>query len=234
MKKIQHLLLILIFISLCGFEWPSFYSQPNLEKMGSAAWLSRETQMIKSHVSNINDKALRLSLIAYEHIRQRGYDRKQVLTVIDYSKPSTEKRLWVFDLKNGKTLFNTWVSHGKNSGGIHATSFSNQNGSLKSSLGVFVTDHVPYIGSNGYSLRLRGLEPGVNDNAYSRHVVIHGAGYVNSDIIREYGQVGRSWGCPAVNRALARPLIDTIKDKTLVFVYYPDKKWLSHSQFLAA
>lgn len=232
MKKIQRLLFLVALLSLCGFDWPFAMYQPNLEKAGSVAWLTREMQMIKAHVGNIDDKVLRLSLVAYQHIRKKGLDNKQLLTVIDYSKPSTQKRLWVFDLKSGKALFNTWVSHGKNSGGLSATSFSNKNGSLKSSLGVFVTD-TPYIGGNGYSLRLRGLEPGVNDNAYLRNVVIHGAWYVNSDTIRQYGQVGRSWGCPAVSKNLARPLIDTIKDKTLVFVYYPDKNWLSHSQYLA-
>ena len=91
----------------------------------------------------------------------------------------------------------------------------------------------PYQGGNGYSLRMRGLEQGVNDKAYDRDIVFHGAWYVNPDTIRKYGQLGRSWGCPAVREDLAKPLIDTIKEQTVVFAYYPDKKWLSHSKFLS-
>ncbi|TAK72853.1 MAG: murein L,D-transpeptidase catalytic domain family protein, partial [Gammaproteobacteria bacterium] len=104
-------------------------------------------------------------------------------------------------------------------------------GSLKSSLGVFVTDE-PYMGGDGYSLRLKGLEPGVNDNAYRRDVVIHGAWYVDPSVARQYGEMGRSWGCPAVGKELAKPIIDTIKGNTVLFAYYPDQHWLSHSHYL--
>lgn len=114
-----------------------------------------------------------------------------------------------------------------------ATSFSNTPGSLKSSIGVFLTEET-YDGKNGYSLRLRGLERGVNDNAYDRDIVIHGAPYVNPDMIKKYGQVGRSWGCPAVSKAIYKPLINTIKNDSVVFAYYPDQNWLSNSKFLSA
>ncbi len=234
MKLYRLLFLVLVFSSL-GLSWPFswlFYS-PNLAPFGTNLWLQKESQILKSHAENIDDKVLRLSLIAYLNARKQGYANKQMLTVIDYSKPSTEKRLWVFDLKNGRTLFNTWVAHGKNSGGINATSFSNSPGSLKSSLGVFLTEQ-PYVGKNGYSLRLRGLERGVNDYAYRRAIVIHGAWYANADNMKAYGQIGRSWGCPAVSIKLATPLINTIKENSLVFAYYPDRKWLSNSRFLTA
>ncbi|HVE44003.1 MAG TPA: murein L,D-transpeptidase catalytic domain family protein [Gammaproteobacteria bacterium] len=223
-----------IIVGITGFElhFPGFFTPPNLEKPGTQAWLDREMQLIRSHDGTINTHLLRLSLIAYLNVEKMGLSHKQLLTVIDYSKPSSEKRLWVFDLKNGKTLFYTWVSHGKNSGGLNASSFSNSSGSLKSSFGVFVTDDEPYTGHNGYSLRLRGLEAGVNDNAYRRAVVVHGSWYVNSDIIQRYGQIGRSWGCPAVSSEIAPSLINTIKDDTVVFAYYPDHGWLSHSKFL--
>jgi L,D-transpeptidase-like protein len=155
-----------------------------------------------------------------------------LLTIIDYSKISSEKRLWVIDLNREKVLFNTWVSHGKNSGSLSATSFSNQPGSLKSSIGVFLTDTTPYMGGNGYSLRLKGLERGINDNAYRRDIVVHGAWYVAPDVARRYGQIGRSWGCPAVSEKLAHPIIDTIKNRTLVFVYSHDRYWLNRSTFL--
>ena len=236
MKIVTFFYRFLFFTSLFGlfaFTWPFEWSETNQEKLGSSAWLERQINIIKSH-SNIDTQVLKLSLLAYANAAKRGLNNKSVLTVIDYSKPSTEKRLWVFDLKSGRSLINTWVSHGKNSGGINSASFSNSPGSLKSSIGVFVTDWTPYMGGNGYSLRLKGLEAGVNNNAYRRDIVIHGAWYVNSDVIRKYGQIGRSWGCPAVSPALAKTLIDTIKQNTLVFAYYPDQSWLRHSKFLAS
>jgi len=234
MKKSCRILFLIALISLCGFSWPfSWLFQPaNNEQLGSRAWVEKQMSILKSQAGNIETNVLRLSLMAYVKARRHGIDQKQLLTVIDYTKPSTEKRLWVFDLKNNRTLFNTYVSHGKNSGGLNATTFSDHPGSLKSSIGVFTTDYAPYMGGNGYSLRLNGLEPGVNSNAYRRSVVVHGAWYVNPDTIRKYGQIGRSWGCPAVSPELAKPIIDTIKDRTLLFVYYPDRRWLSRSYFL--
>ena len=233
MKKFRLLFLISL-LPLFGFSWPfSMFMAPEPSiSLGSNSWVAREFQLIKAHAPNIDNRVLKLSLQAYLNARRLGYASKGLLMVMDYSKPSTEKRLWVFNLKNGKTLFNTWASHGKNSGGVLSTSFSNQRGSLKSSLGVFVTESA-YMGGNGYSLRLKGLEKGINDQAYNRAVVIHGAWYVNPDTIRKYGQIGRSWGCIAVGTQLSRVLIDTIKNDTLVFAYYPNQKWLSNSRFLA-
>src|SRR3990167_2640397 len=140
MKKKSMLGFFLLFFTQLVFSWP-FSWMPSVNKLPltNPAWLSTELSLLKSQAVNIDNNVLRLSLEAYSRARQSGLDKKQLLTVIDYSKPSTEKRLWVFDLKNNRTLFNTWVSHGKNSGGINATSFSNASGSLKSSLGVFVT-----------------------------------------------------------------------------------------------
>lgn len=235
MKIVSRLLFLFSLLGLAGFTWPlsDLLSIPNKEPFGSGPWLQKEMHIIKAQAGNIDDKVLRLGLIAYLNARKQGYAGKPILTVIDYSKPSNQRRLWVFDLQKNKILFNTWVTHGRNSGGMRATSFSNNHGSLKSSIGVFVTDR-SYVGGNGYSLRLRGLENGVNNNAYRRHVVIHGAWYANPDIIGRYGQLGRSWGCPAVKTELARPLINTIKEKSLVFAYYPDRYWLSNSRFLTA
>jgi hypothetical protein len=204
---------------------------PVITAVSKPSWVKKEMHLIEAKTSNINQAALKESLIAYQHARQMGLDSKQLLTVIDYSKPSYEKRLWVFNMKTGQPLFNTWVAHGKNSGGVKATSFSNQPGSLKSSLGVFVTAE-PYVGGDGYSLRIKGLEHGFNSNAYNRDVVIHGARYVNSATIRARGDVGRSWGCPAVSKKLSTALINTIKGNTVIVAYYPDKNWLTHSKFL--
>lgn len=241
--NMKHKLLFITFAltASLGFSWPfswlfsssnndaAFYSTTG----STSSWVKKETIILKSQARNIDDKVLRLGLTAYFNARKKGYAGKPVLTVIDYSKPSSEKRFWVFDLRSNKTLFNTWVSHGKNSGNVNATSFSNSPGSLKSSLGVFVTDDT-YTGKNGYSLRLRGLERGVNDSAYSRAIVIHGAAYANGANIGSYGRIGRSWGCPAVGSSISKPIINTIKEHSVVFAYYPDRKWLARSPFLTA
>jgi len=155
----------------------------------------------------------------------------RTLSVIDYSKPSTEPRLWVFDLDRKTVLFQEWVAHGRNSGDNLATHFSNASGSLMSSLGAYVTADT-YVGHNGYSLRLHGLERGFNDNALDRAIVMHGAPYVGSAMVRSQGRLGRSFGCPAIRPDIARQLIDTIRDGSFVFAYYPDRGWLQQSSLL--
>jgi hypothetical protein len=233
MMKYKYFLAILLTFGLVGASWPFdwLFPHPNPESLGTKAWLDKEFLILHSQASNLDEQILRLSLKAYVRARQQGYDRKQLLTVIDYSRPSSEKRLWVFDVKRGRIVLNTWVSHGKNSGSADANSFSNSNGSLKSSLGVFVTDE-PYVGSHGIALRMKGLEKGINDHAYSRNIVFHGASYVNGSIARSLGHIGRSWGCPAVSTDTIKSLVDTIKENTVVFAYYPDRNWLRNSRFL--
>lgn len=153
------------------------------------------------------------------------------LTVIDYSKPSVEPRLWVFDMTRGELLFNELVAHGRNTGENMSVHFSDAMNSHQSSLGLFVTDET-YVGSNGYSLRLNGLEPGFNGRARERAIVMHGAPYVNARFASTQGRLGRSWGCPALREAVARDVIDTIRDGGVVFSYYPDSDWLRSSRFL--
>lgn len=154
-----------------------------------------------------------------------------ILSVIDYSKPSTEPRLWVFDVDQRQLLFHELVAHGRNSGANLATRFSNTPGSLESSLGTFVTDGT-YTGHNGYSLRLKGVDGQFNDNAESRAIVIHGASYVSPSFAESQGRIGRSFGCPAVRQGVAHQLIDTIRDHSVVFAYYPDQNWLQGSRML--
>ena len=153
------------------------------------------------------------------------------LTVIDYSRPSTVPRLWVFDLGSGALLFAELVAHGENTGENLAERFSDVVESRQSSLGLFVTADT-YVGRNGYSLRLDGLEPGFNGRARERAIVMHGAPYVNAEVAARQGRLGRSWGCPALRDAIARELIDTIRDGSVVFSYYPDRGWLDRSRFL--
>ncbi len=234
MKIRRIIIAILIIFCISGwgpFSWfgPSAPTSP----VGSETWVAEEVSKINLQAGNLDINVLKMSLDAYLRAHARGMDTKQLLTIVDYSKPSSERRLWVIDLKRARVLFNTWVTHGRNSGSLKATSFSNEPGSLKSSLGLFLTTGAPYVGGNGYSLRLLGLERGVNDNAFQRDIVVHGAWYANHNVVKQYGFLGRSWGCLAVDEETAHPLINTIKDNTLIFVYYPDRNWLNHSSFLA-
>lgn len=153
------------------------------------------------------------------------------LTVIDYSKPSTEKRLWVFDMRTREVLYEELVAHGEGTGELFATSFSNESETHRSSLGLFVTEET-YVGKNGYSLRLNGLERGVNDRARERAIVMHGAPYVSEAFAQARGRLGRSWGCPALREAVARKVIDLVKGGSLLFAYYPDQQWLKSSTYL--
>ncbi len=153
------------------------------------------------------------------------------LAVIDYSKPSTEPRMWVFDLERERLLYTEHVAHGRGSGENVANAFSNRDGSHQTSLGLFATAET-YVGGNGYSLRMDGLEPGFNDHARDRAIVMHGAPYVDPLQALRQGRLGRSLGCPALRPAVARDVIDTIKDGQLLFAYYPDTEWLARSRFL--
>lgn len=153
------------------------------------------------------------------------------LTLIDYSLPSTTPRLWVFDLHTGKILFRELVAHGRNTGDNMAVHFSDAMESRASSIGLFRTADT-YVGHNGYSLRLDGLEPGFNSHARERAIVMHGAAYVNADVAKANGRLGRSWGCPALREAVARQVIDTVRGGGVIFSYYPDATWLKTSRFL--
>jgi hypothetical protein len=153
------------------------------------------------------------------------------LTVIDYSKPSSEERLWVFDLASRELLYQELVAHGQGTGGEMATDFSNEPETHRTSLGLFVTADT-YVGRNGYSLRLDGLDRGFNDRARDRAIVMHGAPYVSGEFVRRHGRLGRSWGCPALSDSIARDVIDRVKGGGLVFAYYPDEDWLSASKYL--
>lgn len=174
---------------------------------------------------------LDLALQAYRCGRTLGYIDRPLLTVIDYSLPSTARRLWVIDLAHSRVLFNELVAHGERSGEDVPVAFSNRRGSRQSSLGLFRTEDA-YDGEHGLSLRLTGLEPGFNDRARDRRIVMHGADYVSEAFIAEHGRLGRSWGCPALPAGVHEHLIDRIRDGSAVFAYYPDPQWLNGSHFL--
>jgi len=184
--------------------------------------------------AGLRPELLRLAESAADrYLAEHAVARPELLTVIDYSLPSTTPRLWVIDRAGRRVLFHRLVAHGRGSGENYATSFSNREGSLQSSLGLFLTEET-YVGRNGYSLRLRGLEPGINDRARERTLVMHGAPYVSHEYARRNGRLGRSWGCPALDPEIARTVIDLIRDGSLLFVYAPDRGWLDGSRFLGA
>jgi hypothetical protein len=172
-----------------------------------------------------------LALESAEKAVQRGDASPSTLTVIDFSRPSTTPRLWVYDLRERKLLLREHVAHGRNSGFDVPTRFSNEPESNMSSIGLYRAAE-SYIGKHGYSLRLDGLEPGFNDRARDRAIVIHGADYVNAKAAKAQGRLGRSLGCPAVRPEVARQLIDTVKNGGLIFAYYPDPSWLQRSTYL--
>jgi len=155
-----------------------------------------------------------------------------IVTIADYSQSSNRKRLYVIDLKNKKLLFNTYVAHGRNTGGEYARSFSNVEGSYKSSLGFYITEH-PITGSHtGFSLLIDGVEKGINDNAVQRAIIIHAAEYATENFIKKYGRLGRSYGCPSVPPEMNKPIIDAIQGGTCLFLYNPDKEYISKSALL--
>lgn len=156
----------------------------------------------------------------------------QFLTVIDFTKPSTEPRFSVIDLKKKKLLYYTYVSHGKNSGKVLATKFSNAPNSFQSSLGFFITDTKPYFGNYGYSLRLKGLENRFNSNAYDRAIVIHGADYASKKYIDQMGFLGRTLGCPAIPTELSKEVIDLLSNNSIIFIAGDDTKYLKESTFI--
>jgi L,D-transpeptidase catalytic domain len=179
----------------------------------------------------LSPPALEAGLTALKRLQATGTKvRTDVLTIIDYTKPSTERRLWVFDLVHTRVLFEELTAHGKNSGDNQAVRFSNAPNSLMTSLGAFLTGGNPYIGKHGLSLRLQGLEKGVNDNSLERAIVIHAAAYISDVIAKNKGRIGRSWGCPAVRPEISRRLIEAVQGGSLVLAYYPDLSWLRNSK----
>jgi hypothetical protein len=151
-----------------------------------------------------------------------------VLSIIDFSLPSSHPRLFILDMRNGRLLFNTLVAHGRNSGALMATRFSNRCSSFMSSLGFYLTGQ-PFIGRHGYSLRLEGMEKGWNDHVLQRAIVMHSAPYVSEDHIRRWGFLGRSEGCPAIPEKLRTPIIDRIKGGSCLFLYAPDERYLDRA-----
>lgn len=181
--------------------------------------------------AGLSKKVFTLALKGMSRLVKSRHIKNNLLTIVDYSQPSNKKRLYVVDLENYQLLFNTYVAHGMKTGKVTAQYFSNKPASNKSSLGFYVTGPA-YQGSNGYSLRLVGVEKGINDYAMKRGIVVHGADYVNEYLIATQGYIGRSWGCPAVAPDVSDALIDVLKEGSCMFIYHPTQAYQAKSQLL--
>lgn len=180
----------------------------------------------------LSRKAYDFALKGFDYLLAKGkIANNNIISIADFSEPSSKKRFFIIDLKNYKILFNTYVAHGQNSGREMADNFSNKHESLASSPGFYVTKET-YYGSKGFSLRLEGEEQGINDNALSRGIVMHAAPYVNESLAKGRGFIGRSWGCPAVAPELSKAIINKIKNGSLLFLYTPQEKYISSSRIL--
>ncbi len=180
----------------------------------------------------LSQAAFNYAIKGFENLKSDGkLLNDHVISIVDFTKLSSEKRLYVLDIKSYKILFNTYVAHGQGSGQAMATNFSNVPESLQSSLGFYKTSST-YYGKNGFSLKLHGFENGINDKAAERSIVLHGALYVSEDFINSQGYIGRSWGCPAVPEKLNRPIIEKIKNGSCLFIYSQNKSYLQQSRLL--
>lgn len=208
-----------------------FFIVPNLPKEihpEKSAMVSSSKKVVSAY-NNLNANHFKLpnlesfseALKGFYSLKERGMFRKDFLTIIDFSLSSRVKRLWIIDMAQNKIILNSLVAHGKNSGEDYANQFSNKKESNKSSLGFYATGEV-YQGKHGLSLKLDGLERGVNDNARQRAIVIHGADYVSESFLKNHSRLGKSHGCPAVPMGLSKKIIETIKNKSCLFIYYPN------------
>ncbi len=187
---------------------------------------------LKLNLCGLSEHAFNYAIKGFEYLKAKGkITNENVISIVDFTKPSSQKRLFVIDIKNCKVLFNTYVAHGQGSGQAMATAFSNNAESYQSSLGFYSTANT-YMGKNGYSMHLDGLEIGINDQAEERAIVMHGAPYVSESFISTKGFLGRSWGCPAVPQQLNKPIIDKIKNGSCLFIFSENNRYLQHSKIL--
>jgi len=187
-------------------------------------------QKIKQENPQLSQAALLAGIRAYTHLRRSGKDKQQLLTIVNFNRPSNEKRLWVINMKNGDTQYVTYVAHGQKSGLNRARHFSNRLNSHESSIGVYLTGHT-YTGRDGHSLRLHGLDRGFNSNAFARDIVMHPATYVSQRFAQQYGRMGRTYGCFGLSEKIAPHIISAIKNGTVIVAYYPNKQWLQSSRY---
>lgn len=230
LARSRSVTLALAWLIVQGFVFASDFPAARADERARTTTPWSRASLERLEKAGVPRAPLERALAALACARSRGLVEATTLTLIDYSRPSTDRRLWVIDAASGRVRFHEFVAHGRGSGEDRASLFSNKDGSHQSSLGLFRTAET-YQGMHGYSLRLDGLEPGVNDRARKRAIVMHGADYVTAPFIEEHGRLGRSWGCPALDPAINEQLIDTIRGGTAVFAYYPDSGWLDDSPY---
>ena len=227
---------LLAFIGVFSFLSNSISNgTPGERNTNSSHEINSDIDHNKLLVENLYTECQLTDKLDYNIFKQAmdGYNsielrNKNLLSIIDYSKPSNEKRFFIIDVENRKLLYNTLVAHGKKSGYLNATKFSNKYGSHKSSLGFFRTGN-SYYGIRGYSLKLEGLEKGINDNARQRGIIIHGANYVDERLVNGNGVIGRSWGCPAVSKKLSKEIINLLRGGSLLYIYADDEIYKENS-----
>ena len=222
---------VCVFIALLLIFPVSNFSIEGSKTKSAKTALSENQKLYKEMglEKEVSYKAFEQAMLGYKKLKPRN---KEVVTLIDFTKPSTKERLYVLDIKDKKLLFKSHVSHGQRSGENYATSFSNKNGSHKSSLGFYTTGQT-YKGRNGYSLILNGQERGINDLARKRSIVIHAADYANPSVIESSGRLGRSHGCPALPEYINDTIIDAIKDGSLLYIYADNKLYQNQSRILS-
>jgi len=239
---VRPFLLTIVFLAIAGgvstarekasASAKSMPTRTSVEKSVAATTAAKPSSWNETAMGTIDPHVFELALGAAQcAVRSGAITDPSTLTVIDYSKPSSEKRLWVFDLRSQELLYEELVAHGQGSGDNLANVFSNEPDTHASSLGLFLTEGT-YVGKNGYSLRLKGLDEGFNHRAGERAIVMHGAPYVSEEFVKKNGRLGRSWGCPALREGVAREVIDRVRGNGIVFSYYPDQDWLESSRYL--
>ncbi len=220
-----------------GMHRPLVFSNLKVNTVSEdKATLALEAIYDSLHLSSmgLSEEAFDYAVKGYTYLKNKGkLQNENVLSIIDFTKPSSQKRLYILDVASFKVLFNTYVAHGQNTGQEYASKFSNKVESYQSSLGFYITTGT-YMGKNGFSMQLNGLEHGFNDKADERAIVMHGAPYVSEAFIRNRGYIGRSHGCPAVPQQLNKPIIEKIKNGSCLFIYSNDKTYLNRSRILNA
>lgn len=226
----------------------AFTTIPNENKLSASITVTEpvnEVLSIEEEISQLYDvfseknstvpslESFRNGMLGYYKLADQDLIKKEILTIIDFSLSSTQKRMWVLDMVTKEVLIHSVVAHGKNTGGEFATKFSNTVNSLQSSLGFYITGET-YMGGNGYSLFIDGMEEEFNSKARERYVVVHGADYANPGIAKRLGRLGRSYGCPAVPTALTKEFIDTIKGKSVMYIHSADESYAKNSKMIRA
>jgi hypothetical protein len=235
MLKSSLLLFSLLFI--CILIRPDSWSdQPDQSSYrGEVLFNSTISEVYKSlREPALNPEAFRMALSGYRSLCAKGLvSSDSLITIIDYTLPSSEERFFVINLRQNSIIYKTLVAHGRNSGELYATRFSNRAQSYQSAIGFYITG-APYMGGQGYSLLLTGVDTGYNDQARMRSIVIHGARYATPQYVRQYGRLGRSFGCPALPPYVTQEIINCIRDGSVLFSYYPDRDYIQGSVVLGA